>query len=104
MKFPTLRFAFFAGAVFPANHVRLAPGEGIVAYTDGVSEAFDAAGELFGDERLTAALRPLAGEDASRVTVGVRDAVRGFVGGAQQSDDITILTLRYFQPRRASSR
>ncbi len=88
-------------AAFPANRVRLAPGEGIVAYTDGVSEAFDSADELFGDERLAAALRPVAREEASRVTVAVRDAVRDFVGDAKQSDDITILTLRYLQPRRA---
>jgi phosphoserine phosphatase RsbU/P len=94
----------FGAGVFPLNRVRLAPGEGIVAYTDGVSEAFDAAGELFGDERLTAALLPLGCEEASRVTVAVRDAVRDFVGGAKQSDDITILTVRYLQPRRATGR
>lgn len=89
------------GASFPLNRVRLAPGEGIVAYTDGVSEAFDAAGGLFGEERLLAALAPLGQEQASQVTVAVREAVRRFVNGAAQSDDITLLTLRYLKAPRA---
>jgi phosphoserine phosphatase RsbU/P len=89
------------GATFPLNRVRLASGEGIVAYTDGVSEAFDADGTLFGAERLIAALEPLAREEAGQVTSGVREAVRRFADGATQSDDITILTLRYLKPRRA---
>jgi sigma-B regulation protein RsbU (phosphoserine phosphatase) len=87
-------------AAFPLNRVRLAPGEGIVAYTDGVSEAFDAAGELFGDERLMRALAPVSRQEASQVTLAVREAVRDFVNGATQSDDITVLTLRYLRATR----
>jgi sigma-B regulation protein RsbU (phosphoserine phosphatase) len=82
-------------ASFPLNRVRLAPGEGLFVYTDGVSEAFDADGGLFGSERLLALLGRLAREEASQVTAAVRDAVRDFAAGARQSDDITILTLRY---------
>ena len=45
---------------FPTNVVRLAPGEAILAYTDGVGEAFDEAGDLFGVERLLAAIESRA--------------------------------------------
>jgi sigma-B regulation protein RsbU (phosphoserine phosphatase) len=82
---------------FPLNRVRLAPGEGLVAYTDGIGEAFDAEQTLFGLERLLAALEPVAHASAAGVTERVRDEVRAFAGAASQSDDITILTLRWLR-------
>jgi sigma-B regulation protein RsbU (phosphoserine phosphatase) len=83
-------------AAYPHNQLRLAPGQAVVLYTDGVSEARNTADELFEAERLAAALRPLRNEPAGAVTDGLLAAVRAFAGDAPQSDDITILTLRYF--------
>jgi sigma-B regulation protein RsbU (phosphoserine phosphatase) len=83
------------GATFPVNRLRLAPGEALVLYTDGVSEARGSADELFGVERLLATLNPIAAARAQAVTQGVLAAVRAFAGEAPQSDDITILTLRF---------
>jgi sigma-B regulation protein RsbU (phosphoserine phosphatase) len=83
---------------FPSNAVRLAPGDAILAYTDGVGEAFDAEGGLFGLERLEAAIVSSPSRDPQALSAAVREAVRTFAGAARQSDDITILTLRYCGP------
>jgi sigma-B regulation protein RsbU (phosphoserine phosphatase) len=84
---------------FPVNRLRLGRGDAVVLYTDGVSEAQDAAGGFFGLERLVAATAGLSHEAAPALTDGVLKAVRAFAGGAPQSDDITILTLRHLGPR-----
>jgi sigma-B regulation protein RsbU (phosphoserine phosphatase) len=84
---------------FPVNRLRLGKGDAVVLYTDGVSEAQDAGGGFFGLERLVAATAGLRHEAAPALTNGVLAAVRAFAGGAPQSDDITILTLRYLGPR-----
>ncbi|HET7293511.1 MAG TPA: SpoIIE family protein phosphatase [Vicinamibacteria bacterium] len=86
-------------AAFPLNRLRLAAGEAIVLYTDGVPDARNPADELFEAPRLISALGPVAAEPAGRVTEGLLAAVRAFAGGAPQADDITILTLRYLGDR-----
>jgi sigma-B regulation protein RsbU (phosphoserine phosphatase) len=85
-------------AAFPQSRVRLSPGEAVFAFTDGVDEAFSPQGELFGKDRLLACLEPLAAAPVERVNRGVREAVAAFAGEARQSDDITVLTLRYLGP------
>ncbi len=82
-------------AAFPQSRVRLAPGEAVFAFTDGVDEAFDPQGELFGTARLLDCLARLAAEPVERINDSVRQAVSVHAGPARQSDDITILTLRY---------
>jgi sigma-B regulation protein RsbU (phosphoserine phosphatase) len=84
---------------FPVNRLRLGRGEALVLYTDGVSEAQDAGGSFFGVERLVATVAEVRHEAAPAVTTRVLEAVRAFASGAPQSDDITILTLRYLGPR-----
>ena len=88
----------FELARFPQSRVCLAPGEAVFAFTDGVDEAFSPQGELFGKERLLACLAPLAAAPVERVNRAVREAVSAFAGTARQSDDITVLTLRYLGP------
>ena len=75
--------------------LELKPGETFVLFTDGVTEAFDANGELFGDERLLAYLLESSGRSARDTALGVLDAVRKFASGTKQSDDITVLSVRY---------
>ena len=74
--------------------VTLAPGDTIVLYTDGVTEAMDQDKAEFGMERLQAVFAAGAPPSAKAATEAVFSAVREFVGGAPQSDDITCLTLR----------
>jgi sigma-B regulation protein RsbU (phosphoserine phosphatase) len=80
-------------ASFPVSTVALNEGDGLVMYTDGVSEARDAAGGFFGPERLLEATARSAGGDAAAITAGLLREVKAFAADAPQSDDITILTL-----------
>jgi len=75
--------------------IALQPNDTLVLFTDGVSEAFDVNEELFGDERLLAHLAATPGASARETTIGVLDAVRRHAKGAKQSDDITVLSVRY---------
>jgi sigma-B regulation protein RsbU (phosphoserine phosphatase) len=84
----------FPGQEYGSETLDLGPGEGIVLYTDGVTEAADATGALFGPERLQACLAAEAAPSAAETVTRVLGAVRAFAGGAPQSDDITILALR----------
>jgi sigma-B regulation protein RsbU (phosphoserine phosphatase) len=79
--------------------IQMDPGDILVLYTDGVTEAQDAGGTLFGDERLLAVLGGSAAMPArpEHVAQGIRDAllarVREFVGDASQFDDITLVVI-----------
>ena len=77
-------------------------GETFVLFTDGVSEAHDPAGDLFGEERLLALLGSASGGSARETAVAVLDAVRRYAAGAKQSDDITVLAVRV--PIRSEAR
>ena len=73
----------------------LRSGETLVLFTDGVSEAFNVNDELFGEDRLLAHLQSANGHTARETTLGVLDAVRRHAGSAKQSDDITVVAVRY---------
>jgi sigma-B regulation protein RsbU (phosphoserine phosphatase) len=75
--------------------LELESGETFVLFTDGVTEAFDSNGELFGEERLLAHLWQSPGGNARETTLGVLDAVRRHAADAKQSDDITVISVRY---------
>ncbi len=74
--------------------VQLAPGDALVLYTDGVTEAQKAQGEFFGEDRLLEATRANLGQTAQEMQEGVLAEVEGFADNAPQSDYIplTILT------------
>ena len=80
--------------VFHQREYVLSPGEIAVFFTDGLTEALDASGELFGEERLENAISASDGTPRHVVEV-VRSCLDGFVGQAPQSDDRTLLCLRY---------
>jgi len=71
----------------------LAPGDVLVAYTDGLTEAFNADGEMFGDERLLQTVRALPTASAKELLEAIMAHVTTFTGGAPQSDDITLLVM-----------
>ncbi|HKZ32720.1 MAG TPA: PP2C family protein-serine/threonine phosphatase, partial [Vicinamibacteria bacterium] len=79
---------------FPVNRLRLAPGDAVVLFTDGVPEAQDPQGAFFGAERIVKAVAGSRQEAPATMTRQLLQAVRDFAGEAPQSDDITILTLR----------
>ncbi|MGB7211435.1 MAG: SpoIIE family protein phosphatase [Gemmatimonadales bacterium] len=76
--------------VFTTGQGKLERDHCLFAFTDGLVEARNPAGEAFGNERLYAALR-LSGASAPAVVQGVVDAVRTFSGAAEPHDDLTLL-------------
>ena len=83
----------FPGRTYSSETLELEPGDSLVLYTDGVSEATNAASDEFGDERLHTCFAGGAGHNAAETVDRLLQAVRTFVAGAPQSDDITILAV-----------
>jgi phosphoserine phosphatase RsbU/P len=86
-----------AGAI-ESERIDLQAGDTLVLFTDGVSEAYDPDQELFGEERLLAHLEASPGASARETSLGLLDAVRRHAAGAKQSDDITVVSVRYAGP------
>jgi sigma-B regulation protein RsbU (phosphoserine phosphatase) len=77
------------------REIEVTPGDLLIFYTDGVTEAMNAEGELFGEEKLQAAVMTAAPEaSAQRVLEAVMDAVNAFTGDTPQSDDFTLLVVK----------
>jgi serine phosphatase RsbU (regulator of sigma subunit) len=81
--------------------VRVDVGDVVLLFTDGVTEATSAAGEMFGEERLEAALSRHAGRPAAEITEEILEEVRQFVG--VQADDITVLALKRTSTRSSDA-
>jgi phosphoserine phosphatase RsbU/P len=73
--------------------VQFAPGDTLVLYTDGVTEAQTPAGAMFGQERLLAAAKARVGRSAGEVQEGLLAEMHKFLGDAPQSDDITVVVV-----------
>ena len=82
-------------ARFTNREFELHPGDRVFVYTDGVPEATAADGEMFGKERLEAALNTCPDGSPEEILRTVKDAVDAFVGDAEQFDDLTMLCLEY---------
>lgn len=84
---------------FQNQQITLTPGDILVLYTDGVSEAFSPAGAPFGDDGLAQALAVMTAADgvqhAPDITRGIVVAVDRFAADEPQADDITLLALKY---------
>ena len=81
-------------ASFEEQTVELGPGETLLVYSDGVTEAMDASGELFGEERLRAILPGLSTLAPREMAARLVAAVDAFVGCAPVHDDLSLLILR----------
>lgn len=79
---------------YKANELKLEKGDTLVTFTDGVTEACDTQNVLYGETRLETLLAGLAGKSAEEITHAVNADVTKHAEGAEQSDDITMLTLR----------
>jgi len=73
----------------------LGPGEWFCVITDGVTEAMDERGTLYGGPRVLETLGPLQSASPDAVIAALNDDVRRFAGSAEQSDDITLLCVRW---------
>jgi phosphoserine phosphatase RsbU/P len=85
----------FEHASYEEETVRLQPGDLIVSFSDGVSEAMNEHGEEFSDERLLACVSANRDRTPAEVLDALFADVRAFCGGADQSDDITAVLVRF---------
>jgi len=86
------------GLPYRHSTARIAPGDTLFLYSDGVTEAMDTGGRPYGDDRLIELLAGKESLDAGGVLAAVIASVDRFVGEADQSDDITAVVLRYLGP------
>ena len=95
--------AFLDGVKYMARTMSLSPGDSLFLYTDGVTEAMDAKGELFGEERMLDALNVVDDPDPHSLCNIVRTVVAAFSEGLPQTDDITVMAVRYIKPPKLYS-
>ena len=88
----------FDGIPYNAFDLQLDAGDTLYLYTDGVTEAMDASDNLFGDERLLRTLETYEHMNARSICVGMRRAITDHTRDAEQSDDITMLCMKYGVP------
>src|SRR5215472_7995529 len=81
---------------YASGRMVLGPGEALLLYTDGVTEAMDSSETLYSVQRLERFLASNRGSSPRQMIGDLLSDVRQFAGGAPQSDDITVLALLYF--------
>jgi sigma-B regulation protein RsbU (phosphoserine phosphatase) len=89
-----LPLGLFCKTEYPVTRIALEPGSSLFLYTDGLTEARDAAEDEFGEERLAACLRRFPEADARALNMTVLNAVTLFRGAGRPDDDLTLLALR----------
>jgi serine phosphatase RsbU (regulator of sigma subunit) len=89
-----LPLGLFPVAEYEREEVTLGPGDMVVLYTDGITEAADAAGEEFGIERLVKVVGKCAREPLVAVAVAIETAVEVFAEERRFADDRTLVILR----------
>jgi len=72
-------------------NVTLSPGDVMLLYTDGVTEAFNVEGEEFGEKRLEQVIRDCADHTAEEISQAIVSALRSFVGDEPPFDDVTMV-------------
>lgn len=80
---------------FKSQELLLRPGDGLLLYTDGLTEAENREHELFGEERMISSLKKQGAAAPGSLLVALQDSVHRFVDGAEQSDDLTLLGIQF---------
>ena len=83
------------GTKFTAQKLTLKPGDTLFMYTDGITEAMNPEKQLFSEKRLQQALVDLGEKDVASLIHSLRDEVRVYAGSEPQSDDITMLAIKF---------
>ncbi|HEX8297404.1 MAG TPA: SpoIIE family protein phosphatase [Chthoniobacteraceae bacterium] len=87
---------------YQITHAQLAPGDALFAYTDGVTEALNRDDQFYSPARLQTALQDLATLSVEKITRGIVQDVRAFGADREQSDDISVMALRWLGPAGSS--
>ncbi|HYC02387.1 MAG TPA: SpoIIE family protein phosphatase [Azospirillaceae bacterium] len=98
-KVPGLALCVFEDFSYTMGRLKLEPGDALVLYTDGVTEALNLGNEEFTSTRIAEVLAGQStGAGATALNEAILGAVKDFANGAEQSDDITLLAIRYHGP------
>jgi serine phosphatase RsbU (regulator of sigma subunit)/pSer/pThr/pTyr-binding forkhead associated (FHA) protein len=87
-----------ANAVYTSARLTLEPGVMLVVYTDGLTDARDTRGAMFGEDRLHQAIAAGRGGTPASLVAGVIGQVESFATGAPPEDDLTLLAIQYDGP------
>ena len=90
-------------AEYVEETTNLNPGDTLIVYTDGVTEAMDLETTLFTRDRILDAVRFNGPRTSSDVLDALLASVRAFAGDAPQSDDITVMVVQYGDARRRAA-
>ena len=82
-------------ATFASEEKRLAPGDMVVIYSDGVTEAHGASGDFYGTERLREVIRANAHLKCVALHDAILNDVRAFTQGVPQADDVTLVVFGF---------
>jgi sigma-B regulation protein RsbU (phosphoserine phosphatase) len=91
---PGVPLGIVPGRQWSVEDTRLERGDVLVAYTDGVTEALDEAGEFYGEARFEALLAGIVDREPSQVIGAIAAGVKAYAGNAPAADDTTLLALR----------
>ncbi|MFY9345270.1 MAG: PP2C family protein-serine/threonine phosphatase, partial [Planctomycetota bacterium] len=87
---------FVPAPEYAVRRLELQPGDCLLLFTDGITEAMDGNGEMFGEERLAATLAQLAKAPSSQCIVdGLVAELDGFRQGQRGTDDVTAVVIRF---------
>ena len=95
LEFSHVPLGLFPNIAYEVVSLQLEHGDQIMIFSDGVNEAEDAKSDFFGEDRLRELLEGMAGQPAPTVVHRIVSAVKDFVGVAAQTDDLTLLVLRF---------
>ena len=99
-----LALGVMRGYEFACSSFQLMPGDSLILYTDGVNEAMNPQRHMFSTPRIGETLEPfVSGVPARDVATDLISKVVEFANGAPQSDDITVLAIRYLGPNPATA-
>lgn len=95
---PNLPLGIVSGYEFEAQSIQMEYNDTIFLYTDGLTEAENEQHEQYGEERMLQTLAALTDSRPREVVEAMLEHIETFVNGAQQSDDLTMLFIRYQKP------
>jgi len=88
--------------ILEERELPLEPGDFFLFFTDGLSEAMNPTAELFGEGRLRRILEDAGGLGSDELKERILEEVRGFVAGAAQHDDMTLVVLKVVEEEKAA--
>jgi serine phosphatase RsbU (regulator of sigma subunit) len=89
-----MALGWMPGATYLEQHQDVRPGEMLIAYSDGLTEALNAAGEFYGEQRLQTVFKELAPLPAKEAGARILGSVDAFIGTTRPYDDLSLIVLK----------